>query len=105
MFQHRHPVDDAEEFDARRPHVGSSADRHQRHESAVGAAGDPDLFRIYVAGGFEELSRIDLILQISATQVLIVGLLELDAVSGGTAYVGCDAHIASGDESGNAGLQ
>src|SRR5581483_2144745 len=89
------PIDDPEQLHGRGPHVGGLANSHQCHESAIGAASNADLLRIHVAGGLQELCRVDDVLQVASAEVLKVGLLEGDAVPGGAAKIGRDDDIAA----------
>ena len=102
MFEHGHPIDDAEEFDGSGPDVGSFADGHEGHESAVGTAGDADLFWVDVAGGFKKFDGVNLILKIAAAEVFVIRFLEIDAVSGGSADIGSDADVPARNESSDA---
>ena len=98
MLQHGHPVNDAVHLHTRSPDVRGPADRHKRHESTVGTARVPDLIGIHVTGRFQELGRVNLILQIAAAEVLVVGLLKLHTIAGRTAHVGLDADVSPGYE-------
>src|SRR2546430_1114411 len=102
MFQHGHPVDDAEEFDARRPHLWTPSQCHQRHKSAVRAARDSDLFRIHIAGSFQEFSRENFILEVAAAQVFVVGFLKFDSISRRPTNVRSDADITTRNKGGDA---
>ena len=98
MLQHRVPIDNSEQLDARRPHARRFAHRHQRHVAAIRPAGDADSFRIDVARGAEELRSVHLILQIAAAEVLEVHLLEGEAIAGRSADIRCDHGVSARDE-------
>src|SRR5215472_10083555 len=101
MLEHRHPVDNSVLLDRCGPHIRRLSDRHERHEPAVRASRDADLLRVGVTGCLKKLSGVNLVLQVASTEILIVSLLKLDAVSGGSAHVGRDADIAAGNQSGH----
>ena len=103
VLQHGVPVQDSVLVDCSGPDVRRFADGHQGHEAAVGAAPDADLLRVDEAGRFEEVDACNLVLQVRAAEVFVVGLLELHAVAGRSAHVGRDDdEAARGEEHGAA---
>src|SRR6266404_9787657 len=95
MLEHAHPVNDAEQFHCSRPGVGSFADRHQGHEAPIRATRDSDLPGCDVAGGLQEFRSIDLILQVSSAQILIISSLKVDSISGRPSDIRCNTDITA----------
>src|SRR5438128_11661588 len=96
MLRHSRPVDDAVQLHCSRPDVRRFADRHEGHEPPIRAARDPDLLRSDKAAGLQEFGSINLILQVTPTQILIVGSLKVDSISGRPADIGRDTDITTG---------
>src|SRR5579863_848400 len=96
MLKHRHPVNDAKELHCSRPDVGSFADRHEGHEPPVRATCDSALSGSDVAGGLQELSSVNLILQVTSTQVLVISPLKVDTISGRPSDIRRNTDITTG---------
>src|SRR6266849_9142658 len=95
VLQHRSPIDYAKQVHSRRPDIGSLANRHQCHEPSVGGATNANLLRIDVTRRLQKLGCIHFVLQISATEILIVGSLKIHSVSSRSAYIRRDAEVAA----------
>src|SRR5690349_22644621 len=81
------------------------ANRHERGESAIGAAGDAHSLRVTVAGVQGELDCGHIVLKIASTEILIIGVLEFDSVSGRATRVRSDHYVAARSKGSDAAVE
>jgi hypothetical protein len=89
------PIGDAEQLDSCRPDRRRPANRHHRHEAAVGTAVDTNPVGIDDASRDKELCAFDVVLEVAAAEVLVVRFLERHAIAGRASGIGRDDRVAA----------